>query len=290
MTGREIIYDIKLLASKSGIPDDYRLGNRHVLFLANKHRGIGINTQYEALRETDPTWIQRFGLVHFTKVEFSDDPEITTVGSQQIGRWTAPSILAMRDDKGFVRVATISRHGRFFPVSFDRLMHIISTASLEPDTVLNVRASMRYTARLGNNIYVWPLDKTCANGIQVDLILDNPIDGDVILTSAVESGDIQEGVSYNVYNNQIVYNGATYAAGTSFVGVPGIFSYQGTGTIKLSIQKRKMTLDDNYPMSTTMATAVAMGVLTKELAVEESKIADIVNDAQDQLKTISSGK
>ncbi len=91
-------------------------------------------------------------------------------------------------------------------------------------------------------------------------------------------------------DNQVVYNGVVQAPGTTFTGIGGIATYQGTGTVKHDVQKRRMTQDDEYPVSVNLASRIVMLLLTRELALEERKVADIVNDAQDQLKTTSTNE
>lgn len=290
MTLRELTKDIQLIASKSGITDDFRLRSRHVQFLIQKHRGIAINSQYERTRITDPSWLQYFGKVEFNRVETSDDPNVTVNGTYKLGKWLAPPILSMRDDVGFNRIATIGRIQRFAPVSIDRLMHILEAATEESNPLINPRAAFRYMARVGNQVYVYPFDDICKNGLNVQLILDDPLDGKIILTHWVESGDLKEGVVYRVVDNQISYNGIIYNPGDTFTGLPGVFDYQGQGHVKHDVEKRDMTQDDEYPMSIAIASEVAMGVLTQELGIEEKKIADIINDAQGQLKVISTGE
>ena len=55
-------------------------------------------------------------------------------------------------------------------------------------------------------------------------------------TTSVDSGDIVEGVSYNVRNDDIVYDAVTYEPGESFTGTATAI-YAGAGTV---------TVDDNF--------------------------------------------
>ena len=52
---------------------------------------------------------------------------------------------------------------------------------------------------------------------------------------------------------------------------------------------RTMLVTDDYPLDIGMAQKIALEILTKDLALNEKSISDIINDAQSQLKILSSG-
>lgn len=47
---------------------------------------------------------------------------------------------------------------------------------------------------------------------------------------------------------------------------------------------RDMTLNDTYPLDSANAQKVILEILTKDLAISEQAITDLINDSQDQLK------
>lgn len=47
---------------------------------------------------------------------------------------------------------------------------------------------------------------------------------------------------------------------------------------------RAMTLEDDYPLDIALAQKVILQILTKDLAISEGSISDLVNDSQSQLK------
>jgi hypothetical protein len=52
---------------------------------------------------------------------------------------------------------------------------------------------------------------------------------------------------------------------------------------------RDMLISDEYPIDLEMAQKIVMEILTKDLAINEKSISDIVNDSQSQLKILQSG-
>jgi len=52
---------------------------------------------------------------------------------------------------------------------------------------------------------------------------------------------------------------------------------------------RDMLVTDEYPMERDMAQKIALEILTKDLAINEKSISDIINDSQSQLKLLKSG-
>ena len=286
MTLNELVKDLQLIVSKSKIPDDFRIGSRHMEFLFHKHRAEGIRQQFKRNLEMDPSWIQNFGSVKFTNVLSSDDPNINS-GTVHLGKWESPSIVSVgNQDEGFHRVSSGSRMRQFSIKSFDRFMSIIETIAEVEDTFLNPRASMKMASRIGNHIYTHPFED-CMN---VSLILDNPLDGIILDTSIVEKDLIEEDVQYVVTDAQIIYNLNALSPGDFFKGVAGVNTYAGQGNVKHDNKKRRLTDQDQYPISHALASFVGIQILTKELRIEAQVVSDIINDAADQLRIISNAE
>lgn len=274
MTLRELRSDIMLIYERLKLSKDKRLLEKHCEFLIHKYRAAVINDDYKANRQIDPATLQDFGLVEFTKVHSSDDPAVP-YGTNYFGKLTIPQVVTLPDDRGVYRVASSSKMCEHYP-----LMPPMFFAVPEG----SIAALSRYYTRINNAIYI---DHYAKEG-NVILILDNPMNGFVLLTEWVTSGNIKPGVSYTVQSGQVVYNGSSYNINTSFVGVAGITTFTGTGTLKHTIQKRAMTIDDNYPLSFKMAERVLVTMFYQEFKIEASQITDIRNDSQDQLTVMQS--
>jgi hypothetical protein len=49
-----------------------------------------------------------------------------------------------------------------------------------------------------------------------------------------------------------------------------------------------MTFDDDYPLDIALAQKIVLEILTKDLAISEGSIPDIINDSQKQFKLLKS--
>ena len=115
------------------------------------------------------------------------------------------------------------------------------------------------------------------------LILENPLDGFVFTTENVTA--LEVGVSYIVMSDQITHNSTIYNSGDTFTAVNTTFT--GTGKVQYSNQKRPMRNSDPYPFSKSQMEIVIMKILTQEYGIEASRVAEIRNNSQDELKILS---
>lgn len=255
-----------MILSKSKITKGSRFEDLHLLYNVNKYRAKAIVEMYRSTGLINPSWVQDFGVVNFTKVKSVDDPAITNADCLY-GKYTVPSIVGLEGDKGVYRVASADKTKKYYPLSFDRFM------SLQKDTT---RANWNYFTRVGNAIYVHPY---IPQG-NMQLIIDDPFQGFSINTENVVSGELTIGDSFTVISGSVTHNSIKYISGQSFTAVSATFT--GSGIVQYTNKKRAMRLTDQYPMDHSLTEFVVMNLLTKEFAIEAKEVADIRNDSQDQ--------
>ncbi len=273
-TLRNFRSDVMLIYERLKLSKNKRLTEEYAQFLIHKYRAAIINDDFKANRQIDPATLQDFGRVLFTNVLSSDDPNIP-YGSVTYGKLTIPQVVTLPDDRGVYHVASSSKLCQHFPLMPPMFFNVPhgSVASLS-----------RYYTRINTALYI---DHYAPEG-NVILILDNPMDGVVLLTEFIQSGNIETGVSYTVQSGQVVYNGVGYNINQTFTGVVGVTTFTGTGTVKYTTQKRAMTIDDNYPLSLKMFERVLIMMFYQEFKIEQQQVTDIRNDGQDQLTVAQS--
>lgn len=271
---REYRSDIMLIYERLKLSKDKRLTELHTQFLIHKYRAMVINDDFKANRQIDPATLQDFGKVVFTKVTSADDPNVP-YGSVNYGKLTIPQVITLPDDRGVYHVASSSKLCQHYPLMPPLFFNVPAGS---------VAAKSRYYTRINTALYI---DHFAEDG-NVILILDNPMDGVVLLTENVLAGSIKSGISYTVQSGQVVYNGISYNVGQAFTGIFGIATFTGTGVVKHTTQKRAMTIDDNYPLSFKMAERVLINMFYQEFKIEAQQTSDIRNDAQDQLTVLQS--
>jgi hypothetical protein len=259
--------DILLILQKSKISKDFRVNPRHIEFLINKYRAIAIRQQYSKTLDLDPTWLQDMGPVPTTKVTSADDP-IIPISSVTLSKIEIPTIVQLPANAGIFRIASATKQLTFYPVSQPRFFDFV-TGSL--------RTRFDYYFRVGNAVYV----NSVVDYLDPILILDNPLEGTIIDTTNKQSGNLVTGTLYKVVSGTIVHNAIQYNAPQTFTAVNSI--YLGAGKVQLVNQVRPVTVDDEYPMTHALAELVMLKIMTQDFKIEQTQIADIRNDSQDQL-------
>lgn len=162
MTAEEIITDV--LEIKNALEDDHDIEPMWILYKINAYRSIFILQDYKLNGEIRPEWIQRVFRTTTDKITSADDPSITFT-SIQLSKAIIPSILAMPDDRGIVRVSGSSGILSFDQVSFEILMLKIHFKEEK-------MGQFGYFARVGNTIYCWPL----VMEVQAQIIAADPME------------------------------------------------------------------------------------------------------------------
>lgn len=264
----DIRSDIQLLLSKSTQSKNWRVSLSQIEYKVHEKRARGMREEAHRNEEyIDPTWIQNMGRMKVTQVPSGDDPNVPQF-CKEVGKVFIPQVVSFPEDRGVYRISSSSMKQPYYPIEPSRFWDIPTG---------NVRSRFGYYTRIGTAIYLRPVPVE----INALLILDNPLDGYVLLTTDIESGNLTVGDVFEVISGSIVHNLVTYVAGSTFTAVNANFT--GTGVVRYSLQKRKMTIYDPYPLSFTLTDYVIMKILTQDFKIEQSNIADIINDSKDQL-------
>lgn len=270
-TRLEYIYDLKRLLTKSRITDETRLSNRHLGFLLDQRRAKEIRDSYKRNPVIEPIWLQDIGIFELTPVSKAEDKSIA-VTNCKFSKAEIPKVVSLMDpisntsDLGTYSIRSASGEHQFNYMSADKIN------LLHPDSIM---AKMKFFTKIGNFIYLTPEIRKA----RAILILDNPLDGYVLENLYIDSGDLIVGTLYQVADGSIVHNSVTYQQGQSFTAAAATFT--GNGKVQYFNQKRRMTNDDPYPMSHTMAEVVKMKILTQDFGIDANVIADIKNDSID---------
>lgn len=256
-----------LLGEMLKLSKDSRLRGPHIDFLIREHRARAIREEYARNKYIDPSWIQDFGRITVTPVNTGDDPSVPYT-SVKLGKITMPQVVSLPLDKGVYRVGHTSKFDRYYYIEADRFFSLVEGS---------ITSKFDYYFRIGTSFYLSP----CTTEINIMLILDNPLDGVVLLTENVSQTGLTIGTSYTVYDAQVIHNSVAYLPGTSFTAVNT--TYSGNGTVKYTTQKRAMTDRDPYPMSLTLAEYIVEMIFVKDFQFSKQTVADVINDGQDQL-------
>ncbi len=270
---REYTYDLKRLLTKGGLSDETRLNNNHLGFLLDQRRAKEIRDSYKRNPVIEPIWIQDYGMIDLTPVNKAEDKSIISCDCK-FSKGQIPSVVSLMDpisntsDLGTYSIRSSCGKFVFNQMSADKLY------LLHPDGIMS---KLKYFTKIGNNIYLTPV----VQKIRAFLILDSPLDGYVMDDLYITTGNLIVGTVYIVASGNIIHNSVKYGIGATFTAVNTVFT--GSGKVQYNNQKRRMTWDDQYPMSHTMAEVVKMKILTQDFGFEASVVEDLKNDSQDDV-------
>ena len=262
--------DILLLVEKSKISKDFRILPRHVDFLIAKYRSIAIRQQYSKTLEIEPVWLQDQGPLPCTTVTSADDP-IIPVSSVTLSRITIPTVAHLPGNSGIYRVASATKQITYYPTTQSRFFDFVQGS---------YRARNNYYFRVGTSLYV----NSVVDYIDPILILDDPMEGTIFDTENQQPGDLIVGTLYVVASGTIVHNSVQYNVGQQFTAVNNTFITLTpfSGTVQLVNQVRPIKDTDPYPMGFDLWEMIMLKILTQDFKIEQSEIAEIRNDSQDQ--------
>lgn len=270
ITKKSIIDDITILLTKFGKTDDSRLDDDYISYKIDQIRCEYIEKQFAEENIVDPTWLQDLGMVTFNKVNFADDPTITSCDCV-ITKAFLPQIITLNigngnQDLGLYSVISSCGKTRYYPLEMAKWMYI-------PEG--HERAKFHYYSRVSNAIY-----KNKEGNVRILAILQNPEDGIIKNSLPITSGNIVSGTVYAVKYGQIIYNGTAYQPNTTFTGA-SVNSFTGNGQVFLYSQIKNFTDLDPYPVNGDMARAITLEILAKEFNIERQSIVDQENDSKD---------
>jgi hypothetical protein len=223
MTAEDFVYDV--FEIKALLEDDHDIDQLWVLNKFNNYRSIYIKQDIALNNEIRPVWLQRLHKQKTKKVNSADDPNISLT-SITLSKVTLPKLMSVNDDLGLYRVTGSAGISHFDLMDFNTMI-------MKIDIKEERMGQYGYAARIGNDLYLYPLTME----IQALVLAENPFD------------------------IQINDNGVL----------------------------RNMLVTDEYPMERDMAQRIVLDILTKDLAINDKAITDIVNDSQQQFKLLKSG-
>lgn len=276
-TKKQIIDDIFILATRFGKTDDTRLDETYIGFKIEQIRASKIIEEYNYTGVIDQNWLVDFGTLDLYPVNFADDPNITHCACD-IMKFKLPvpviSLTALGEGNLDLGLKVISACGTKQYTSFPLERWRMIPAE-------HVRSLFNYYSRIGAKIGYVNRNVKHLRFIGIPETTEGLY---IKNTLPVSSGEIKAGVSYTVHVNTITYNGTIYLANQSFVGVVGVTSFTGGGTLYYTDFQSPFLETDPYPVSSHLARLIVMEFLTQELAVEEKQLADLENDSADDAK------
>lgn len=284
MTRNETIFDIIMILTKAGFTDDSRLEPDYIGYKIDEKRAKEIRDSYNRNSLIDPMWLQDFGVIDFTEVNYADDKTFSFLDCK-LAKATIPAVisfqnsLASANNLGVYSLRSISGKEEYFFEQHSKLMDILSDLpSSDP------LRKFSYYSKVQNALYAVSKDvDKVPEKLRGIFILESPLDGFVLTTENVTSLTI--GTQYEVVFGQVIHNAIAYGEGETFTAASA--SFTGSGKVQYKNQKRAMTNEDPYPFSKSQMEVVILKLLTQEYGIESTRVAEIRNNSQDELKVLS---
>lgn len=272
ITQKNIVDDVKNLASKFNVTDENRLNNRWLPAKIDAVRSQLIYNRFGKDEIMDAQWLTDLGPVTFHKVNISDDVAVTYCGDCPVSKAYIPQTLqiptkSVNQDLGIQMI--ISMCGKYNyayrPLPQWRMITGDHTYSKFP-----------IYARINTALYV---NKNIEQ-LRVVALLATPSDGYYVQSAPIESGSIVSGTEYIVKFGSVVYNSTVYEANDTFTGTSAT-TYTGSGKVYLEDQYATYRDTYPYPISADMARDITIEICTKEFGIERSLLTDLRNDSKD---------
>lgn len=273
---KKIVDAIFILAERFSRTDESRIDEDYLAYLVEQTRVSEILKEYNVTGIIDQNWLIDFVIYDLARVNFADDPLVDFCACD-IMKAEIPEIInltSLGDGNLDLGLKVISACGKnnytYYPLEMWRQI---------PSE--HIRSKFHYYQRFGTIIYVNKL----VNKLRF-IGIPSSIDGLMIKkTLPVISGSVKSGYNYMVKGTtgSLIYNGVTYLPEDVFTGVVGITTFTASGTSQLFYQNYEvaMTENDPYPVSPHMAKQIVISILATELKIEQSEVADVVNDSVD---------
>lgn len=274
---RELIFDIKMILEAGYITDESRLEEDYISYKIDQKRAKEIRDTFKRNPVIEPIWLQDYGIFSLTPVNKVEDRTIS-ICDCKFSKAVLPTVVSITDnmsnisDLGTSSIRSATGENEFHYMNFQQL------SMLHPDNILS---KLRYYTKVGNSVYLTPE----VNKARAVLILEKPLDGFVLDNTWVASGDLVSGIIYEVGSGNITYNAIRYFKGNTFTA-NATTTFTGNGKVQFSNQKRAMTIDDEYPMSATMAEVVLTKIFTQDYGIEYQRYKDIQSSLQPNLKVL----
>lgn len=274
---KSIIDNITGLLTKFSYSDESVVDPNVLSYLIDQVRAQLIIAQYKVTNVLDSTWRQDCGLVTFHQVTMADNPQIDCCECD-ISKAFIPQLISLEIGNGNQDLA-LSVMGscgkiKYYPYQFELWKSIPAE---------HPRSLFNYYSRINNALYV---NKKITQA-RIFGVFQNPEDAYVISSQPITSGNIATGIVYYVKGGMgVIYNGVTYADGSTFTGVVSVTTFTGNGLVYLNSQKVAFSDLDLYPVTGDMARQIVIEICTKEFNIERSQIIDVKNDSVDDFAKV----
>nr|WP_298658013.1 hypothetical protein [uncultured Flavobacterium sp.] len=272
ITLKNIVDDVKNLASKFQVTDESRLNNDWLPLKINEVRGQLIVKQYGDTDIIDPAWLTDLSAVQFHKVNISDDVNVSWCNDCPVSKAYIPQVINLptkspNQDLGIQMIISLCGKNNY---SYRSLAQWRLIPSSHPYSKYPIYSRINTALYVNRNV----------EQLRVVGILADPSDGYYIQSEPIASGSIVSGTSYIVKFGSVTYNSATYSANDTFTGTSWT-TYTGSGKVYLEDQAVAYRDTYPYPVSADMARQITLEILSKEFQVEKGLIVDTRNDSKD---------
>jgi len=274
ITQKNIIDDIKNLASKFNVTDESRLNNNWLPFKIDEIRATLILNQWNSNEQLDQNWLTDLGTVDFHKVNVSDDVNVTYCGCP-VSKAYIPQILNLtpkspNQDLGIQMISSLCGKNQYYNRPLSQWMMIPQS---------HTYSLFSFYSRINTALYV----NKKVSQLRIVAILARPEDGFYIQSTPIASGSIASGTDYIVKFGQVVYDSVVYDANDTFTGTSAT-TFSGAGSVYLENQKAVYRDTYPYPVSADMARQITLEILSKEFNIEKGQITDVRNDSKDDIQ------
>jgi hypothetical protein len=82
--------------------------------------------------------------------------------------------------------------------------------------------------------------------------------------------------SYEVFEGLVTHDGIDYLPGQTFEASKS--TYEGPGRVKLRDRKRRLNLDDPYPIDGATLNTITMRIMIEDFRLSKEQVLDLQND------------
>lgn len=274
ITQKNIIDDIKNLASKFNVTDENRLNNNWLPLKIDEVRAQLIVQQYKDSDILDQSWLTDLGLVTFHKVNLSDDVTVSYCGCP-VSKTYIPQVITLptkspNQDLGIQMIMSVCGKTSYYNRPLTQWRQIPSDHPYQ---------LFPFYYRINTALYV----NRDVEQLRIVVLLLRPEDGYYILSTPITSGSIVSGTEYIVKFGQVIYDSVVYNEEDTFTGT-SVTTFTGAG--KVYLENQKVTYRDTYPypVSADMARQITIEICTKEFGIEKGQLTDNINDSKDDVQ------
>ena len=270
MTRLEIIYDVRMILEGGKITDDSIHDDDYIGFKIDQKRAKEIRDTFARNPAIEPIWLQDLGIMDLALVNKADDRTVS-ICECKFSKVVLPPVVMLHDaGSNHIDVGTTIRSScgeyQFYYMPLSHMAMLTSSS---------VIFGYKYFTKVGNSYYL----TTETNKCRPVVILERPLDGYVVDNTYILSGNLITGLIYEVAAGNVTYNSVKYFKGATFTATSTL-TFSGPGKVTLQNQKRRMTNDDEYPMSSTMAQTILMKLFTEDYGIQQKQVQDIKNNSQ----------